>query len=388
MRAPRLSRSLRALLLGALSLSATVVALPSRAADAPSTPPSTPAAPSTPSTPPSTPAAPSTPAPPSTPAIVFHALPQGHLATVPDDGKRPATVPAGSRAPGVFVARPPQERGEHDGSVQVFVLGSPEAAADVRRGDFSGSRDPAVSGCITTENRQNAGGEPWFGSARSSSSVAWQPMSPDVTGPSRAMMAQMNPRVQAVHVEHLARAADGKTATLDWADAWVDPVTAAARGIDHGSLPLARVATGILGIEVFAARGAPDDKVVHFVMRSGDGGGDEMLRALAREIELMSPDGMGGESTDCGFMRVTLPAAAGQGEIASFRTEAVLPPLRPPPAEDGPNDEAAKFRARMLAARAARRRPLLVHVSASQTSVDPEPLASVSFGWAGPEDGR
>jgi hypothetical protein len=41
-----------------------------------------------------------------------------------------------------------------------------------------------------------------------------------------------------------------------------------------------------------------------------------------------------------------------------------------------------------MALRDTRRRQLLTNVSSTQTTADPEPIVSVSFGWGGKDEGQ
>jgi hypothetical protein len=75
--------------------------------------------------------------------------------------------------------------------------------------------------------------------------------------------------------------------------------------------------------------------------------------------------------------------------MATLETLAILPPLHPPSepkeGEDSPTERRA---ARMMALRDTRRRQLLTNVSSTQTTADPEPIVSVSFGWGGKDEGQ
>jgi hypothetical protein len=146
-------------------------------------------------------------------------------------------------------------------------------------------------------------------------------------------------------------------------------------------MPLTRVATGPTGLEVFAAR---DVGVVHFVLRAGDVPNDDFgfRRSLSKQIQATVPDSQGGSASDCGFLLVTLPAGPASDEMATFETTAVLPPRHHGDATPDEKVDEHDVRAKMLAARSIRRRRLLVNVSSTQTTADPEPLVSVSFGWA------
>jgi hypothetical protein len=109
-----------------------------------------------------------------------------------------------------------------------------------------------------------------------------------------------------------------------------------------------------------------------------------MNQMFTRQIQASLPTAGRQAASNCGFLRVTLRAGAQSNEMATFETEAILPPLRPVKAA---TDDATDVAARMLAARQVRRRVLLVNVSSTQTTADAEPLMSVSFGWDGKDEG-
>jgi hypothetical protein len=264
---------------------------------------------------------------------------------------------------------------------EAFIVGSESMAKAIKAGTFSTDEDNP--GCVMTSMQRGAfGGDdggPWQSFAETRNQIEWRASSPKASADEK----KMNPRVHAAHVERFSKAADGK-ATLDWADAWVDPVTAGAKSIAKGSMSLTKVATGPSGLEVFAAK---ENGWVHFVVRTGDVKEEDagFLRSMARQIQATLPDDFSGMSTDCGFMRVSLPAGTKANQMATFETEAVLPPVKKAGAD---TTDASDITARMRALRDIRRRQLLVNVSSTQSSADKEPVVSVAFGWGGKEEGQ
>jgi hypothetical protein len=317
--------------------------------------------------------------PVSTPNIVFRSLPTGHVSTMPSDSTRPASIAPGSKADGIWVVRQPRTGMSAD-IAEAYVVGSEAMAKSIKSGSFSNDEDNP--GCIMTSMQRGSAGDdggPWQSFAESRNQIDWRASSPKASAEEKAM----NPRVHSAHVERFSKTPDGK-ATLDWADAWIDPVSAGAKSIAKGSLSLAKVATGPSGLEVFAAK---EDGWVHFVVRTGEVKEEDagFLRSMAKQIQATLPNDFGGMSTDCGFMRVSLPAGAKSNDMATFETEAVLPPAKKPGADStDPTDMASKLRA----LREIRRRQLLVNVSTTQSSADKEPVVSVAFGWGGPEEGQ
>jgi len=308
-------------------------------------------------------AAPKEAPPTSTPPVVFHALPSGHVPGAPPDKARPPAVGAGSKAEGIWTHRMPGSPGA--------MLFASQAAAD-ESGLFKArvsAPAPAAEdlACVTVESfgREEDPGEPWHPGDRQAA----------ISDPS----GSNQPRVQATHAERLTTTPDGK-ATLAWTDAWVDGITAGAKLIAKGSVPLVQVATGPQNSAVYGAR---EDGWVHFVVRASqpalDGPMAEMARAIGSQIEARWPSRMRESSSNCGFVRVSLPAGPSAKTTATLGMAIVLPPLRE--ASSDPSDGFAAMRAM----RSVRRRPLQIFVSSSQSSSDPEPVVSVAFGWGGPD---
>ena len=191
-----------------------------------------------------------------------------------------------------------------------------------------------------------------------------------------------NPRsgVAAVHSERLVD--QNGALSLESVDVWVDPSTRGVRLIGKATLPLTPVGTTVGGIKIYAGREERADgkKLVQFVILNPK-----------EDPESPSPGAMwatlqDGESvhTNCGHLRVALPASETGGDHAIVQTDVRLPDkgsdtpdaTRKAKGEDGTTEKEV------------RRRPMQIQLSVSRTSRDKEPVISVSYGWAGREQAR
>ncbi len=80
--------------------------------------------------------------------------------------------------------------------------------------------------------------------------------------------------------------------------------------------------------------------------------------------------------SDCGFLRATLPVEPDSAEMLTITTFAITGFTDRAPGPAGPTERP----------RTAKKRALLVHASATRSSVDPDPVLSVALGWSGRED--
>jgi hypothetical protein len=190
----------------------------------------------------------------------------------------------------------------------------------------------------------------WLPLLRVSEQLSWQrSVSPTV-------MSAM--RVQAVHLERLKDGPDGG-AELEYADALVDVASLGVRPIGRGAIRLARVAA-FPDTAVFAAR---DGDQVQFVVRGGSPSeSPEVSQQTRRLTTIRQPFSFG--QTECGFARLALRAPTGGGETATVVANVPLPPL--------PNTRPG----------IGRMGHLLIRLSVSRSSSDPEPLLSVTSEWA------
>lgn len=309
----------------------------------------------------------------------WSSLPQGAVQAPPTAA--PAAIGPGERVPGVWVVVP-----RNTGRNRFAMLAtSAEAATKLRtEGDFSASSDAT---CFATKERSfdEEGEEPAWERSLNGTARMW-PKTAD------------NPRggVTAVHSERLVRGETG--ASLEIADFYVDPATLGARLIRTSSLPLARVASAHGGVEVFAARSeAGGRKVVHWIVArpkppEGVPINGSLVAFRAGSVE---------QSNECGHLRVTTGADLGASESATVQVHALLPsrnqkPAAPKAEATPEGDKRAKGVGRFFRrgkfpggpiddGNEGRARELEVHLSASSTTRDKEPLLGVSFGWSGRE---
>jgi hypothetical protein len=341
------------------------------------------------------------PAPAHAGVADYNALPKGHMPKQPASSSRPASIPANEKVDGVFVSLGPKEQREREaanGFVQVHVFSNEQRAKDFTSGKFRSSNDEPPRVCMTSSQ---------FGGMQTDVESDWPGMSMTELSFTSSRRKQDKERsfggmggVTAVHQERLAADGSGK-ATLEFVDAWIDPETLGARQIARGSMPLVRVASGPSGLEVYGAR---DDGIVHFVVRAGNvpeeakvDGSTSFMQSIARRLMAQMPGAFSSGSSECGHLRVSLEAGARAAQMATVQATALFPPLEKPKDDEDDAANAAPssgpgavkmnnaMRA-MRAFRAVRKRQLLVNLSASQTTSDPQPLLSVSFGWAGKED--
>lgn len=302
-----------------------------------------------------------------TPTALWGSLPTSRLSHIPPSRSAPSALSPGERAEGVWLVRPKWMQSNRDYRATALVVGSDLLAREVVSGQ-STSHDNDV--CLTTSAMPAVVDDPdlpkdWPSDMPSQATISWQPPQ---RGDNAWSIVHRPLRVTAIHFERLVRTDEGAT-SIEYRDAWVDPVSLGSRLIGTGVLPLARVASGPAGLAVYVAR---DEDVVHFVVEPGASPSDEpALRGAARNLSAQFNFG----HSDCGFLRATFPATDG-AEMATFFTTAITGFTQPPPRTDG----------QTARPRTARRRTLLVFASATRSSVDHEPVLSVAFGWGGRED--
>jgi hypothetical protein len=106
------------------------------------------------------------------------------------------------------------------------------------------------------------------------------------------------------------------------------------------------------------------------------------------------PSGVSSE-TGCGYVRFTLSAKPGSGQMATVLATAFLPPGSDP--DDGGQEDTSRFESEDMSEeqmkavremvhrdnRSQRARTVAVNLSFSQLESETAPLLSVTFGWAG-----
>jgi hypothetical protein len=217
---------------------------------------------------------------------------------------------------------------------------------------------------------------------------------------SKASKEPPKDNVELIHIERLTQAADG--ATLDTIEAFLDLQTMGSRFVSKSSSKLMKVATGPNSLGVYAAReekGGSQFLVTNPELPPTASDEDrqaqvQQLTGTANRLVAQMPSGVSAE-TGCGYVRFTLSAKPGAGQMATVLATAFLPPGNNPD-DAGPQDELpfdttdmSEERVKMMREmvhrqnRSQRARTLAVNLSFSQLVSEPAPLLSVTFGWAG-----
>lgn len=334
-------------------------------------------------------------------APAYGSLPTGRLTQTPTFAERPTSIGANEKVDGIHPAFSPDQnmlRGSM-GTRYISVFGDKASAADFAAGRYTGvvrgrsSDYTAPRACFVTADgwRLRNDDRAWDQGGQA------QPSIYSAVKGSVAAKQGTESGPTAIHAERLllegALLPGGPLpgaatrARLEVTDAWIDPQTLGVRLIGRATIPLTRVADGPEGLLVFAAR--QEDGSVHFVVKMPEL--DEQSFGFVGRHALIAR-GANMMSSDCGHARLTLRSARGGGEQGSVRIELAM--------RDGATKrnastvEASDSPLRRLFVgapeapdeiREVRVRPLLVHLSASQTSSASEPLVSVSFGWQGRE---
>ena len=228
----------------------------------------------------------------------------------------------------------------------------------------------------------------------------WPPPKPKPAAKPAKPVVQRD-TVYQIHLEHLSPATD--TVTIDLIDAYVDLQTMGARLISKSSEKLARVGTGPNGIGVYAARdeqGQTDFLVTGPELPPPASEADReaqvsRLAGAANRLVTQLPSGSARQG--CGYVRFSLEAKPGAGQMGTVFASAFLPPApdasdadsAEPPAQsdDSDDDQGMQVREELeeqaRAKRSQRSRTVAINVSLSQLTSEPAPLLSVTFGWAG-----
>lgn len=302
-------------------------------------------------------------------AIRFARLPEARLSSLPNEA--PKAVPGHRRTPGIVLARGPKDMQPTGPQRQAFVATNKARAKAIdKEGPWGGvDSGPGHNGCFTVlhggqlphvqefANGQSAMGSVWSESAKRS-------------------------RVSLVRSQSLDVADGGDTATLTVTDAFVDAHSLGVQSVGASTLSLSRVAGGPGEIGVYAAR---DGQRVHFVVTAADASKVKLEdRQLGMFRSIQAQSGEVFSFSDCGFMRVSLDAAAlGGGRTATVMvpvilgTEEVAVPIELPA---GDPDRPHPTQTEAIVRRAH------VHLSASRAKGDRAPVVSVRFGWAPDED--
>jgi len=325
----------------------------------------------------------------------FSSLPIGEVSRTPSVDGQPEQVAANEKVPGFYPALPPANQMGHvvEGTRYVTVYGTEEAARQHSQGGFSRAmgaalgkvpgldKEPPPRFCFVAADQYHLKGDPQPWPNHTQEQVG-------IHGAVRGSPAAKQfhgAEVRALHREQMVM--DGPDrATLHMSDVWLDPTTLGVRLIGNSKLTMAKLAAGPSGVTVFGARNR-DGETVHFVVHVPRKD-EQAFGYWGRHLMAM----MGNQSTssDCGHLRLELPAIPGVGERATVQIEIEL--SSPDDRQDrdaggvgGAVGTPTFMPSPMASMKEVRVRTLLVHLSVSQTASDTEPVVSVSFGWLGRE---
>ena len=293
-------------------------------------------------------------------------LPSGSPTSVPRKAP-PRSIPRGATTPGLFFGKP--------------MAGNPEVVY------VTGIASQPTDRAVTAEETRTCFAER-AGDARANGDGD---NVPDWTDTGLAAEIQLYRRskdfpeggVSAVHLERFEE--KNGTPTLEMVDAWADPATRSARVIAQKTLPLALVATSAFGLRVFAVRDDhATDKLVQFVLVP-----DEAHRLDGESSMLgMASDGRTIARSQCGHLRMALPVTD-EGASAQLLANVIVGETQPVPKDAISGASELRSKRRRLGDDGTRKfRALSTQVSVSRTSRDPEPVVSVSFGWAARESSQ
>ncbi len=297
--------------------------------------------------------------------VDFQSLPESHITPVLEMRTGPFRVAKHERAKGFHVAR-------MRGQSVIQILPTDELAKKAR------------SGAYPTWNQETNG-------CYSQREVPVRKRPPAMSLTSRLIyyesdLEHLKGSVVPSHSERFVLETSGD-ARLDIADAWVDLRSLGSKLVNQYSVPLKLVATGPLGVKLYAAR---DGDQVHFVVRRPAPDPRFGNRGLSIQID----ETFSGHS-DCGHGRITLRADESGGETAKAALEMTferdkngkLKPLSPESPKEktvaGKLVDAIGFGEKVAEPKERGVRTLNVHLSVSRSSADPHPVASSAFGWEG-----
>ncbi len=287
---------------------------------------------------------------PESPRVAFASLPSGTLSMPPQNA--PARIGAQERAEGFMVVPGPP-------TSQIAVVAGGKAKGATSGFDFTKFPHDA---CYSNVARGR-------GMFDENVPAQWPE---DLEAPAMLQSSTMGgiPKVQAMHAERLV--ISGDHAVLETRDAWVDPLTRGARLVKKTDLPMARVASLVGGVSVFASRGGGRVQfVVHAPKRGQSGGWGAGLLAERS-------DGENANSQQCDHLRVGLSAEKGDADSATVQLQVVLAD------EASQTPQALKFQAMAeppARLRELRVREMALHLSSSWLSKDEAPVLSVVAGW-------
>ncbi len=322
-------------------------------------------------------------------------LPTGTITQFPA-AKAPDRIPANSKVPGFYPVRPPAEGKMKMMNRQFIMLFTKEETArEMGSGRGFSGFDNGMDECfsdraVDVDIDQEGGPAEW--------SPSLQPLvqlAPHFESAEHRRGAGRNAPSDVTPVHRERFVIENGEAKLETVDAWVDPTTMGVRLIGRASLALKKVGEAPGDLTIYAAqerthvqlvvrRHAPDDD------KPIDPSDFTNARAIARsrQMPLMvhTPSGVT-EGSQCGFVRVTLHAEKGVGEMARVESAAV----NVFPAEEQPKTKESVLgsligngnAAQDLTMPEVRVRPISINLSSTWLTHDAEPVLSISMGWAG-----
>jgi hypothetical protein len=348
--------------------------------------------------------------------VPFQNLPVAPKMAKTVDPTAPEKIAAGERTDGIFPAILPEARRkatEQEGYryVQVFAT-EKEASAYATDGTMTSntSKEPTPTRtCLTSGGTLSQHLSLYF---RTKPYVAPKP-SPQTIAmlqrmhrwpPPPQKVSKLPPKdtVQLIHVERLTQAADG--ATLETTEAFIDLQTMGTHAVSKTTTKLVKVATGPNSLGVYAAREEGEKGGSQFLVTNPElpptaseedrQAQIQQLTTTANRLVAQMPSGVSSE-TGCGYVRFTLSAKPGSGQMATVLATAFLPPGSDP--DDGGQEDTSRFESEDMSEeqmkavremvhrdnRSQRARTVAVNLSFSQLESETAPLLSVTFGWAG-----
>ena len=328
----------------------------------------------------------------------------------------PEKIAAGERTDGVFPAILPEARRkatEQEGYryVQVFAT-EKEASAYSTDGTMlssTGKEPTATRTCLTSGGTLSPHLSLYF---RTKPYVAPKPSPQTIAmlqrmhrwppAPQPVSKLPAKDTVELIHVERLTQAADG--ATLETTEAFIDLQTMGTHAVSKSTTKLVKVATGPNSLGVYAAREEGEKGGSQFLVTNPQlpptaseedrQAQIQQLTSTANRLVAQMPSGVSSE-TGCGYVRFTLSAKPGSGQMATVLATAFLPPGSNP--DDGGQEDTSRFESEDMSEeqmkavremvhrdnRSQRARTVAVNLSFSQLESEASPLLSVTFGWAG-----
>jgi hypothetical protein len=347
--------------------------------------------------------------------VPFQNLPVAPKMAKTDTPTAPEKVAGGERTDGIFPAILPdkmRKSTEDQGYHYVQIFGSEKEASTFSTDGTlttNTSKEPSPTRtCLTTGGTLSphlslyVRTKPYVPPKPSPQTIAMlQKMHRWPPPPVKVSNTPIKDTVDLIHVERLTQTPDG--ATLETTEAFIDLNTMGTHQVSRQTTKLVKVATGPNSLGVYAAREEGEKGGTQFLVSNPElppTASDEdrqaqltQLTSTANRLVAQMPSGVSSE-TGCGYVRFTLAAKPGSGQMATVLATAFLPPA----ADDGEKaDDMARFEGEDMSEtqlkavhdmvhrenRSQRARTVAVNLSFSQLSTEANPLLSVTFGWAG-----